>query len=63
MLWERVPRTGMNADIFDAGEKALGKERLSNLHGDEYAIVAKAGENSAQIAKEIQKAANENCKN
>jgi len=49
----------LNGEIYDAGEKVLGKDRLSNLHGDEYAVIAKEGQLPAQTAKEVQKVANE----
>jgi hypothetical protein len=48
----------LNADIYDAGARKLG-DRLSNLHGDEYSVVAKAGETVKDIVKRTQEAAKE----
>ncbi|MHC5062217.1 MAG: hypothetical protein ACYTFK_14225, partial [Planctomycetota bacterium] len=48
----------LNADIYDAGAKKL-EDRLSNLHGDEYAVAAKAGETIGETVKRTQEAANE----
>lgn len=49
-----------NKDIYDAFAEGAGKDvAASNLHGDEYSIVAKVGQNPEELAKQIQKGTQE----